>query len=148
MALARKIDESYAPDVPVPRPRFLAARLLVVAQVASVALYTLGAAGPYLVLFTFQGMTHCSEVTGCRAPGDALPGPLVWAALPSLLIAIVGPPLAVLSLLMSFTSLARHRRQMPDGLRRWMYIAGGLTVAFVAFTVLPPGRLLLNWVLD
>ncbi|WP_155391166.1 hypothetical protein [Catellatospora paridis] len=131
-----------------PAPRFLAARLLVAAQLASVALYVAGAAIPYLFLFTFQGTTHCSADIGCQAPGDALPGVLGWFAVPAILIAMVGPPLATLSLLMSFTSLARRRRQMPDGLRRWMYLAGGLTVAFIAFTLTPPGRLLLNWILD
>ncbi|WP_144118436.1 hypothetical protein [Catellatospora sichuanensis] len=131
-----------------PPPRFLAARLLIAAQLASVTLYTLGAAVPYLILFTFHGTTHCSELTGCQAPGDVLPGPLLWLAVPAILIAMIGPPLAVLSLLMSFTSLARRRRQMSERLRRWMYIAGGITVVFIAFTLTPPGRLLLNWILD
>ncbi len=49
---------------------------------------------------------------------------------------------------MSFTSLARRRREMSGALRRWMFGAAGLTLAFLVFTLLPPGRLLLNWVLD
>ncbi|MEV0453609.1 hypothetical protein [Catellatospora methionotrophica] len=142
------IDSSYAPSVPEPAPRFLAARLLVAVQLACVALYIASAAIPYLLLFTFQGTTHCPADLGCQAPTDALPGTLTWLAVPAVFLATLGPPAAVVSLLMSFTSLARRRRQMPDGLRRWMYLAAGLTVVFIAFTLTPPGRLLLNWILD
>ena len=113
-----------------------------------VGLYLAGAALPYLIVFTLHGTTHCSPVTGCRAPGDVFEGPLVWLVIPALLITILGPPVGMLSMLMSFTSLARRRRAMPDALRRWMYAAAGLTLAFIAFTLTPPGRLLLNWVLD
>jgi hypothetical protein len=37
---------------------------------------------------------------------------------------------------------------MSVALRRWVFGSAGVMLAFVIFTVLPPGRLLLNWVLD
>jgi len=131
-----------------PEPRFLAARLLVIGQLATVALYLAGAVIPYLAIFTFHGTTHCSEITGCRAPFDVFEGPFLVLVVPALLITILGPPVGVVSLLMSFTSLARRRRQMSVALRRWVFGSAGVMLAFVVFTVLPPGRLLLNWVLD
>lgn len=131
-----------------PQPRFLATRLLVIAQVAMVALYVAGVAVPYLAVFTFHGTTHCSETTGCRAPSDVFEGPTLILVIAAMLVTMMGPPVGVLTLLMSFTSLARRRRQMSVALRRWAFGAAWLTLAFVAFTVLPPGRLLLNWVLD
>ncbi|MEH0824840.1 hypothetical protein [Micromonospora sp. CPCC 205714] len=111
-----------------------------------VALYVSGALVPYLVTFTFQGTDHCSP--GCQAPGDVFDGPMFVLLIPAMIITILGPMAAVLSLLMSFTSLARRRREMSNALRRWVFGAAGLTLAFLVFTLLPPGRLLLNWVLD
>ncbi|WP_091337535.1 hypothetical protein [Micromonospora rhizosphaerae] len=131
-----------------PGSRFVAARLLVVGQLSMVALYLAGAVVPYLVRFTFQGTDHCSLTTGCQAPGDVFGGPMLVLLIPAMVITIVGPMTAVLFLLMSFTSLARWRREMSDALRRWVFGAAGLTLAFLVFTLLPPGRLLLNWVLD
>lgn len=131
-----------------PGSRFVAARLLVVAQLSMVALYLAGAVVPYLVTFTFHGTDHCSPTTGCQAPGDVFDGSTMTLLIPAMIITILGPMAAVLFLLMSFTSLARRRREMPDALRRLMFAASGLTLAFLAFTLLPPGRLLLSWVLD
>lgn len=131
-----------------PGSRFVAARLLVVAQLSMVALYLAGAVAPYLLTFTFHRADHCSPTTGCQAPGDVFGGPLFVLLIPAMIITIVGPMAAVLLLLLSFTSLARRRREMSDALRRWLLGAAGLTLAFLVFTLLPPGRLLLNWVLD
>lgn len=112
-----------------------------------VALYVSGALVPYLVRFTFRGTDHCSP-TECHTPGGVFDGPMSVLLIPVMIVTIVGPMAAVLFLLMSFTSLARRRREMSDGLRRWVFGAAGLTLAFVVFTLLPPGRLLLNWMLD
>ncbi|MFU8854978.1 hypothetical protein ACNAW0_29030 [Micromonospora sp. SL1-18] len=131
-----------------PGSRFVAARFLVVAQLSMVALYLVGAVVPYLLKFTFHGTDHCSQATGCQAPSDVFGGPLLVLLIPAMVITIVGPMTAVLFLLMSFTSLARQRREMSDALRRSLFAAAGLTLAFLVFTLLPPGRLLLNWVLD
>ncbi|MFU8872875.1 hypothetical protein [Micromonospora sp. SL4-19] len=131
-----------------PGSRFFAARLLVLGQLSMVVLYLVGVVVPYLLKFTVQGTNHCSATTGCQAPGDVFGGPLLVLLIPAMVITILGPMVAVLFLLMSFTSLARWRREMPDALRRWVFGAAGLTLAFLVFNLLPPGRLLLNWVLD
>lgn len=146
--LALEIHGPYASGVTQPGSRFVAARLLVVGQLSMVSLYLAGAVVPYLLKFTFQGADHCSLTTGCQAPGDVFGGPMLVLLIPAMIITIVGPMTAVLFLLMSFTSLARRRREMSDALRRWVFGAAGLTLAFLVFTLLPPGRLLLNWVLD
>jgi hypothetical protein len=130
----------------MPEPRFAAARLLVLSQLSLVGLYLAGAAVPYLLTFTVHGTSHCAG--GCRAPSDVFSGPMLILLVPGAISTIIGPMVAVLLLLMSFTALARRRREMPAALRRWLFAAGGLTVVFVAFTLSPPGRQLLNWVLD
>jgi hypothetical protein len=129
-----------------PVVRFLAARSLVVAQVAMVVVYLAGVAVPYLVKFTFHGTDHCTPA--CQAPGDVFGWPFLALVIPAMFITYLGPMVAVLFLAMSFTSLARRRREMSDALRRWMFGAAGLTLAFLVFTLLPPGRQLLVWVLD
>ncbi|MFI5908430.1 hypothetical protein [Dactylosporangium sp. NPDC051541] len=129
-----------------PPPRFVAARLLVFIQLAMVVCYVAGIAVPYLLTFTVHGVDHCTG--GCRAPGDVFGGAAVALMIPGLIITLVGPMFAVILLLMSFTSLARRRRDMPAALRRWLFAASGLTLAFLAFSLSPPGRQLLNWVLD
>ncbi|GAA3454943.1 hypothetical protein [Dactylosporangium matsuzakiense] len=129
-----------------PEPRFAAARLLVLVQLMMVGWYVAGVALPYLLTFTVHGVDHCTG--GCRAPGDVFGGPAVALMIPGMIGTIVGPMFAVVLLLLSFTSLARRRREMPAGLRRWLYGAAGLTLAFLAFSLSPPGRQLLNWVLD
>ncbi|MEU2615329.1 hypothetical protein ABZ570_27690 [Micromonospora sp. NPDC007271] len=118
-----------------------------IGQLAMVTLYLAGAVIPYLLNFTFQGTDHCSPTTGCQAPSEVFDGPMLALVTPAMIITILGPMAAVL-LLMSFTALARRRREMSDALRLSMYGAAGLTLAFLVFTLLPPGRLLLNWVLD
>lgn len=135
-------------NVSAPQERFLAPRMLVFGQSALPLIYFLGVAVPYLFLFTFKGTDHCPPGLGCQAPGDALPGWAVWLWAPMLLAVILGPLIAVLMLLGSFTSLARRRRRMPAGLRRWLVYSSWATAAFLVFTLLPPGRLFLNWVLD
>ncbi len=111
-----------------------------------VVVYLAGVAVPYLVKFTFQGTDHCAR--GCKAPGDVFSGPFLALVVPAMFIAYLGPMVAVLFLTMSFTSLARRRREMSNALRRWMFGAAWLTLAFLVFTLLPPGRQLLVWVLD
>ncbi|WP_446218833.1 hypothetical protein [Micromonospora sp. IBHARD004] len=148
LVLALEIHGPYASGVTQPGSRFVAARLLVVGQLSMVSLYLAGAVVPYLLKFTFQRADHCSLTTGCQAPGDVFGGPMLVLLIPAMIITIVGPMTAVLFLLMSFTSLARRRREMSDALRRWVFGAAGLTLAFLVFTLLPPGQLLLNWVLD
>jgi hypothetical protein len=101
---------------------------------------------PYLVKFTFHGTDHCTPA--CQAPGDVFGWPFLALVIPAMFITYLGPMVAVLFLAMSFTSLARRRREMSDALRRWMFGAAGLTLAFLVFTLLPPGRQLLVWVLD
>ncbi|MFE9657325.1 hypothetical protein [Micromonospora sp. NPDC006431] len=130
-----------------PGSRLVAARLLVVGQLSMVALYLAGVVVPYLLTFTLEGIGHCST-TGCQAPGDVFSGPMLALLVPAMIITILGPMAAVLLLLMSFTSLARRRREMSAVLRRSLFGAAGLTLAFLVFTLLPPGRLLLGWVLD
>ncbi|MGA8117437.1 MAG: hypothetical protein WCA46_27690 [Actinocatenispora sp.] len=117
-----------------------------IVQLSMVAVYLAGVVIPYFVRFTLRGADHCS--TGCLAPGDVFGGPMLILVVPAMIITAAGPMVAVVLLLMSFTSLVRRGREMPDVLRRWMFGAAGLTVAFIVFTLLPPGRLLLNWVLD
>jgi hypothetical protein len=141
-----EIDGPYTPGMSQLGSRFVAARLLVALQLSMVVIYLAGVVVPYLVTFTFQGTDHCSR--GCQAPGDVFSGPIVALLVPAMIITYVGPMVAVLFLLMSFTSLARRRREMPNALRRWVFGAAGLTLAFVVFTLLPPGRQLLGWVLD
>ncbi|NUT33265.1 MAG: hypothetical protein HOV79_09340 [Hamadaea sp.] len=131
-----------------PPPRFAATRLLVIAQITLITLYVAGVVVPYLAAFTVHGTTHCSEVSGCRAPSDVFEGPVLVLVLLAMVVTMLGPPVGVLTLLMSFTALAGRRRHMSPALRRWAYGAAWATLAFVVFTLLPPGRLLLNWVLD
>jgi hypothetical protein len=129
-------------------PRFFSARLLVVGQVLIPVLYIAGAVVPYLVKFTFKGTDHCPPLIGCQAPTDVLGGPLLGVVIPAILIAMLGPMISVLLLLGSFTSLAGRRREMSKSLRGWVFGSAGLTLAFLIFSLLPPGRLILNWVMD
>lgn len=129
-------------------PRFLRTRLLVIGQVLIPVLYVAGAVVPYLVKFTFKGTEHCAPPVGCQAPGDVMDGPILAMVVPAMLVAIIGPAISVLLLLGSFTSLAGRRREMSKSLRGWVFGSAGLTLAFLIFSLLPPGRLILNWVLD
>ncbi|MEU5724267.1 hypothetical protein [Micromonospora sp. NPDC047738] len=146
--LVLEIHWPYAPCVSQPGSRLVAARLLVVGQLSMVALYMAGVVVPYLLTFTLEGIDHCSSTSGCQAPGDVFSGPMLVLLFPAMIITVLGPMAAVLLLLMSFTSLARRRREMSAVLRRSLFGAAGLTLAFLVFTLLPPGRLLLGWVLD
>jgi hypothetical protein len=129
-------------------PRFFNARLLVVGQVLIPVLYVAGALVPYLVKFTFKGTDNCSPPIGCQAPTDVLGGPVLIVVIPAMLITILGPMISVLLLLGSFTSLARRRREMSKSLRGWVFGSAGLTLAFLIFSLLPPGRLIFFWVGD
>ena len=130
------------------RMRFRIARLLAIGQTAIPLFYVAGVAVPYLFLFTFKGTDHCPPRIGCQAPGDVIDGPLLFIVIPAVLITMFGPLIATALLLGSFTSLARRRSEMPTGLRRWLAVSALATLAYMAFNLLPPGRTLLNWVLD
>jgi len=130
------------------RVRFRTARFLATGQTVIPLFYTLGLAVPYLFLFTFKGTSHCPPGIGCQAPSDVIDGPLLFIVVPAILLTYVGPVIATPMLLGSFTSLARRRSQMPPGLRRWLSISALATLSYIVFNLLPPGRILLNWVLD
>ncbi len=134
--------------MPQPGPRLVAAWLLVLGQLAVVAIYVAGVLVPYLLAFTVRGQDSCSGPSGCQAPEDVYGGPALLLLVPGMVVTVVGPMVAVVFVLMSFTSLARRRREMSDALRRSVFGAAGLSLAFVVVSLLPPGRLLLNWVLD